>query len=220
MRSRRLALVALLLAGLRPAALPAQDATIYKCTDARGTVTLQNGTPCPPGQQQEVRRIGAVPVAAPPPRRTEPETPPPALPPAAEFVLVSGPASRRAPAPEAARLPPPPALYQCRTWDGATYYGETDAPPPRCAPLQVVGIDGSAALGMGAACEMKADTCTAVPEAQLCAAWYRRVDEAEFRLRHGPANDRAERQAEYDALAAKLRASRCSTEAPAPPARP
>ena len=32
----------------------------YKCTDAKGNTSLQNGTPCAPGMKQEIRRIGSV----------------------------------------------------------------------------------------------------------------------------------------------------------------
>ena len=42
----------------RPAA--SQDTLFYKCTNAKGEVSLQNGTPCAPGMKQEIRRIGEV----------------------------------------------------------------------------------------------------------------------------------------------------------------
>src|SRR4051812_45709652 len=38
----------------------AQDTLFYKCTDAKGAVSMQNGTPCAPGMKQEIRRIGEV----------------------------------------------------------------------------------------------------------------------------------------------------------------
>ena len=56
---RHLGIALLLLCA--PLALHAQDQTVfYKCTDAKGQVSLQNGTPCAPGMKQEVRRIGEV----------------------------------------------------------------------------------------------------------------------------------------------------------------
>ena len=44
-----------------PLALHAQQQTVfYKCTDAKGNVSMQNGTPCAPGMKQEIKRIGSV----------------------------------------------------------------------------------------------------------------------------------------------------------------
>ena len=110
--------LALLLA-LAPRAASAQETVFYKCTDAKGNTSLQNGTPCAPGMKQEIRRIGSVrtvPVPA-----AKPKTEAPAEKPVyGEFVLVSGPNMKRKPAPEASALPPPPALYQCATWEGDT----------------------------------------------------------------------------------------------------
>ena len=51
-----LALVAVL--AWLPHAAAAQETVFYKCTDAKGNVIMQNGTPCAPGQKQEIRRIG------------------------------------------------------------------------------------------------------------------------------------------------------------------
>ena len=189
----------------------AQETVFYKCTDAKGTVSMQNGTPCAAGMQQEVRKVGevkTVPVPAAKPKAEESPTPPPLY---GEFVQVGGPRTQRTPAAEAATLPAAPALYQCTTWKGDTYLGDTATPEPRCAPLQVVGIDGSAALGMGEACEMKQDSCTEIPADQLCNAWYRRLDEADFKLRYADAQSRHERQAAFAAINARIKASRCAT---------
>jgi len=131
-----------------------------------------------------------------------------------DFVMVSGPNMKRAPAPESAGLPAPPPLFQCRSWDGNDYLGEQEKPAPRCAPLQVVALDGSASLGMASACEMRDDTCTAVAAEGLCDAWLRRLDEAEFKLRYASDDNRRERQAAFDAIDAEVKASRCSPVAP------
>src|SRR5690606_26580048 len=175
--------------------------------------------PCAPGMKQEIRRIGEVKTVPVPVRKQQAEAPPPA-PVYGEFVLVSGPNMKRKPAPEAAALPPPPALFQCSTWDGETYYGETGTPPPRCAPLQVTGIDGSLALGAGSACEMKEDKCTAIPADGLCDAWLRRLDDADFKLKYAGRGNERERKAAFDAIEAKVKASNCSPEAPAPAQNP
>ena len=41
-------------------AAPAQETVFYKCTDAKGNVSMQNGVPCAAGMKQEIRRIGEV----------------------------------------------------------------------------------------------------------------------------------------------------------------
>jgi hypothetical protein len=207
---RGLVLLALLLC--TPAAF-SQETVFYKCTDAKGSVSMQNGTPCAPGMKQEIRRIGEV-RTVPVPEKKKPVEPEREAPVLGDFVLVSGPNMKRKPAPEAAELPAPPPLFQCRTWDGDDYLGEEEKPPPRCAPLQVVGIDGSRQLGAGTACEMRDDTCTAIPDEGLCDAWLRRLDDAEFKLKYAGADNRGERQATYDGIDAKVKASRCSPVAP------
>lgn len=192
----------------------AQETVFYRCTDAQGHVSMQNGTPCPAHMKQEIRRVGSVqtaPVRQSPPEEQKTPADSPAY---GTFVLVSGPETKRQPAPEAKDLPPPPDLFQCRSWEGETYYSETDTPAPRCKPLEVVGIDGSAALGMGSACEMQQDQCTAIPEGQRCDAWYRRLDEAEFKLRYADARSRRQRQQVRDALATRIQESFCTTEVP------
>ena len=199
---------------LAAGAAPAQESTVfYKCTDAKGSVSMQNGTPCAAGMKQEIRRVGEVRTVPVPAKRPDAEKPP-AAPVYGDFVLVSGPNMKRTPAPEAVGLPPPPPLFQCRTWQGDDYLGEDAEPPPRCAPLQVVGIDAKQQLGAGAACEMRDDTCAAVPDEGLCEAWLRRLDEAEFKLKYAGDDNRGERQASFDAINTKVTASNCSPVAP------
>lgn len=207
------------LLALLPRNASAQETVFYKCTNAKGEVSMQNGTPCAPGMKQEIRRIGSVRTVPVPEKKSVVETP--AEKPAyGEFVLVSGPNMKRKPAPEASVLPPPPALYQCTTWEGDTYFGETGSPEPRCAPLQVTGIDGSANLGAGSACEMKQDACEAIPADGLCDAWLRRLDDADFKLKYAGRGSEAERKAAFDAIDAKVKASKCSPVAPAAPQNP
>jgi len=220
MRSRMLyALPAVALLALVARQGASQETLFYKCTDAKGNVTMQNGTPCAAGLKQEIKRIGEVRTVPVPPKRPAAEAPPPA-PVYGDFVLVHGPNMKRKPAPEAATLPPPPPLFQCKTWEGDTYYGETETPEARCVPLQVTGIDGSSVLGAGSACEMKPDACTAIPAEQACEAWLRRLDEAEFKLKYAGRDNEAERQRVFDAIDAQVKASSCSPVAPAVPDRP
>ncbi len=174
--------------------------TIYRCTDPAGNITLQNDRSCPAGHKQEIRDITTLPIQAPPRVQPPVRTPPPA---AANKPSPSLAAPISAPTPQ-----PPSALYQCRTWDDRDYLGDVAEPPNTCAPLQTVGIGGNPALSAGTACEMRRDTCTAIPAEQLCRAWKRRVDEAEFRWKYaGSRND--ERKAEYDRYSKLYRDSTC-----------
>jgi hypothetical protein len=104
---------------------------------------------------------------------------------------------------------PPPALYACRTWDERDFLTEDATPAERCAPLQVVAADGST-RGDAAACEKVKDQCEAVPADALCAAWQRRVDEAEFRWKFAGAKQDDDRRREYELLKAKLAQSDCA----------
>ena len=178
----------------------AQATTLYKCTDAKGAVTIQNDVPCPPGSKQEVRNVGALPTAAAPAKRAEPVAAPSGPPPGARFELVRGPVDDTLPA---AKTPPserkpPPTLYECRTWDADTFLSDSGEGEARCAPLNTVGLDGSAAMGAGEACEVKRDVCTALADAPLCTAWQRRIDEAKFRMTYATGRDKESRKAEYE----------------------
>jgi len=166
-------------------AMPAAHAqlVIYRCTDASGAVTLQNGTPCPKGSKQQKKVMETpAPAAAPAPIA------PPAVSPSPQPAPVVAPTPVPAPPPpEPVATPkqPPPALFECRTWDNTRYFGENPQPPPRCAPMQVTGLDGSNAMAGGAACQMMDDQCQPVAEAALCDAWRQRVRELDARATFG-----------------------------------
>lgn len=189
-----------LCAALPTAPLRAQSGaiTIYRCVDpVTGVVALQNDKPCPKGQQQTVRKLDP-----PPPYRAPPASPaPPAPPPAAAQPAPSP------PPPPAVRLPPPP-LFQCRTWDDKEYLGDRADPPASCVPMAMVGIDGTSTLAAGQACEMQRDECAEVPAEQLCVAWKKRVDEAEFRWKFGGSRD-DDRKAEFERIGRIYRDSTC-----------
>jgi hypothetical protein len=174
-------------------AMPAADAqvVIYRCTDAAGAVTLQNGTPCPKGSKQQ-KKVMETP--APAPMTVAPVSPPAPVEPEPARTPVVAPAPPPAPtAPTAPTAPqlviaprqPPPALFECETWNGDRYFGETAQPPPRCAPLQVTGLDGTGAMAGGAACQMMEDRCQPVADAALCDAWRQRVRVLDARTTFG-----------------------------------
>lgn len=202
-----------LLWGLLACPALAQEVVFFKCTDASGHVTMQNDKPCAAGMKQEIRRVGEVKTIPVPTAKPKPVEAPAAPQQYGEFIQVGGPKPVRKPIAEAAGRPLPPALYQCSTWQGDTYYGETDAPPPRCMPLPLRGINGGTSAVNASACEVKHDQCTAIPESQLCDAWYRRLDEAEFKLRYTNEAQRHERQQARDRIAEEIQHSRCAIEA-------
>jgi len=191
-------------------AMPAAHAqvVIYRCTDASGAVTLQNGTPCPKGSKQQ-KKVMETP--APAPVTIAPAQAPPSPPrdPAPAPVVAPAPPPEP-PAPEIAIAPrqPPPALFECQTWNGDHYFGETAQPPPRCAPLQVTGLDGTGAMAGGAACQMMDDRCEPVADAALCDAWKQRVRTLDARATFG--SGEAITPAESDRIRAALAESNCA----------
>lgn len=203
------ALVALLLA-LSPFAAPeARATTIYKCTDAKGMVTMQNDKPCAPGEKQVVRTIGELPTAPAPAPRAVDVKPPSEAPAGASFELVRGPVAEALPesqVPVADRKAPPP-LFECKTWESKVYLSEADTPEERCAPMDTVGLNGGG--GQGEACEIKRDVCTALTDKALCNGWQRRIDEAKFRMTYAAGADKADRQADYERQRAAFIDSTC-----------
>ncbi len=200
---------ALLLVCGAVSALYAQDTVIYRCTDASGALTMQNDLPCAKGMKQEIRTISQLPTA-PPPARVMPPPSSSAPPPIANFELVVGPQSDLPASilPDADRKPPP-ALFQCKTWDEDAYLSENGEPDSECAPLTTVGIGGNANIGAGAACEMRRDECAPVAADTLCQAWGRQVGEAEFRWKYANAAVDDPRKAEYDRVAQLVADSNC-----------
>jgi hypothetical protein len=205
---RRAWLVAMLRCALPPASAPAQhrQVVIYRCTDAGGHVTLQNDVACPRGTQQ---RKQVVDVPPPMPTYQPREERMPAIV-AAERAEVQAAIESALPEPVPAeeRKPPPP-LFQCSTWDDQSYLTEDETPQEQCAPLHVVGLDGTP-QGAARACQAVADQCQPVADDALCRAWKRRVGEAEFRWKFAGAADDDARHLEYEKLAATLANSNCN----------
>lgn len=207
----------LALATATPAA--AQGVVIYRCTDANGALTIQNGTPCPKGSKQDRRVIESAPAAPPPSFVTAPapaapvhippalRAPPPVAPPVpASPVPEEEPA---APIADANRLPPP-WLFECRTYNNDSYLSDNGDPKPRCVTLTTTGLGGLIESSNNtAACEMKIDQCQRVPDGTLCEAWRNRLRAAESALRFGASEDRAKAEAEQRRLARVVRESTC-----------
>jgi hypothetical protein len=207
----------LLLAG---AAMGQGEVVIYRCTDTFGTVTLQNGTPCPKGSKQERRSVEAVPNFGPPPAAPIVSAPQPQAPraptPDAKATAAAAPAfapvlplpDAEKPLPE--RLPPPP-LYQCNTPDNDSYLSDTSEPKPRCVRVDTVGIDGSQSLGAGRACRMVFDQCQRIADNAACPAWRRRVNEAQAAWTFARADMSADLKRDYERIARVVAETTCNT---------
>ena len=183
--------------------------TIYRCTDARGALTIQNGTPCPKGSRQQVQTIEAPMVIpryeAPPAIVTRvPEPPPEPAPVEPERPQAPPPARLD----DAQRLPPPP-LYQCNTWDNDRYLSEDPEPKPRCVALQTTGLAGDPNRAGGQACEMKYDLCARVPDGAACEGWKQRQREIESTWRYAPGNDKPWLQDEFARVTKILNDTTC-----------
>jgi hypothetical protein len=101
----------------------AADVTIYRCTDAKGHLTLRD-TPCRAGEKQEARSM--VRPTDPPPRATPAAAPAPVSP-------------AREPAPRYVVVTPPQPLYECISPDGERYTSDTGEGRARWEPLWTFG---------------------------------------------------------------------------------
>lgn len=189
----------------------AQPVVIYRCTDPSGALTVQNATPCPKGSKQEKRVIEAVQTVPTPPPAIVSRTPAPTSQPdpastsAAPTINSGNAVSTIA---DADRLPPP-ALFECRTYDNGRYLSDDGNPPQRCAPLTTTGIDGGSSTGAGESCQMVSDQCQRISDGALCENWKARLLEAQATLRFGRADNRQAAQAEVDRIDRVVRESTC-----------
>lgn len=219
----RAAVAALLpLLGLAGDAIAAQDeVTIYRCTDAKGHVTLRD-SPCAKGQAQEARSMLRPKDA-------------PWHPPAAPQVA---PVRSEAPAREVAVEHAPRPLYECVAPDGQLYTSETPEGNPRWVPLWTLdyfsggpvlhggGVDrvgvsvdtGNVHIGMNgargrppiysdAAWAMGTwirDECHALPPAEVCARLRDRRDEINRRFFNAQPSERDTLRVEERGVVARL----------------
>lgn len=188
----------------------AASMVIYRCTDAFGALTLQNGVACPKGSRQQKQ------VIQPPPPM--PAYRPVAQPkPSAPAAIVAG----QADVPPASVTPessptiidsdrlPPPALYQCNTYDNDSYLNESATPAPRCVRLQTTDLAGTVDNGAGVACQMVTDQCQRVADGAACAAWRRRQRESEAALKFGQSDEADANRIEYERVLKIVRDSTC-----------
>jgi len=193
---------------LAPARAPAAGVVIYRCTDAFGALTVQNDVPCPKGSRQKKQVIQApppMPAYRPPARASAPAPPPAALAPPAAVQ----PTAPWAPAIADADRLPPPALFQCNTYDNDSYLSENPSPAPRCVRLQTTDMAGTADDNVGVACQMVTDQCQRIADGAACAAWKQRLRELEAGWKFARAGDADAAKAEYERAQKIVRDSTC-----------
>ena len=193
---------------LAPARAPAAGVVIYRCTDAFGALTVQNDVPCPKGSKQKKQVIQAPPPmpAYRAPVRMAPVPASPLVPaPATDVASTEPNASTIA---DADRLPPP-ALFQCNTYDNDSYLSENPTPPPRCVRLQTTDMAGTADNNVGVACQMVTDQCQRIADGGACTAWKQRLRELEAGWKFARADDAAAAKAEYERALKIVRDSTC-----------
>ena len=201
--------LALLFAAALVAPVPcaAASVVIYRCTDAFGALTVQNDVACPKGSRQQKQVIHPPPPmpayrpeVAPKPHASAPavaSTPPQPAPPEASPAIA-----------DSDRLPPP-ALYQCNTYDNDSYLSENATPEPRCVRLQTTDLQGAADTDVGVACQMVTDQCQRVADGAACDAWKRRLREIEATWKFGRAEDADVNKTQYERVQKLLRDSTC-----------
>lgn len=110
------------------ASAQSSEVRIYRCTDSAGKQTLRD-TPCPKGQQQQMRGMTR-PKDAPPVKKSAPLPKPAPVP--------------QAPAPtQVVYLVPPRPMYECVTPDGKRYTSDDNAGNPRWVPLWTLGYQAA-----------------------------------------------------------------------------
>jgi hypothetical protein len=183
----------------------AAGVVIYRCTDAFGALTVQNDVPCPKGTKQQKQVIEPPPPmpAYQPVVRPAPQVP----------VLAPAPAVAEPPPAPVTRIPdgerlPPPALYQCNTYDHDSYLSEDPTPEPRCVRLETTDLSG-AANSAGTACQMVTDQCQRVADGAACAAWKKRLREVEAAWKFARADDVEANRVEFERAQRIVRDSTC-----------
>ncbi len=183
----RLPVFALLLTLSAGSALAAESVTVYRCTSAKGAVSLQDD-PCPKGAVQSTRQMQR-PVDA-PTRTVAPAPAKPAPLPAASADL----------RPDFAP-PPPPPLYQCTSYDGITRDSEVYDPNPRCEPLALYYPDARYLTPEQAGlCRWVRDSCVRLSDAAACVRFKQMKRDASSAAMHAFSDTAAYRKSELERL--------------------
>lgn len=212
-----LGLLPLYAAPALPARAAQDNVTVYRCTDAKGRLTLRD-TPCRKGETQSTREM--LRPRDPPPRRTVATRGAPPAPVVRETTRVV----------VVERAQP---LYECTTADGATYTSATPEGNPRWVPLWTLGYpvygrdrfgrwqgpndgigrptprpdrDGRMpTMGYGyAGGTWVRDACSALPQDEVCARLRDRRDALDRRYNSALQGERSAITAEQRGIDARL----------------
>lgn len=188
----------------------AGSVVIYRCTDAFGALTVQNDVPCPKGSRQKKQVIQAPPPMPAYHRPAHVASPVPEAAPAVAPAVPGDAGAKPAPSAiaDADRLPPP-ALFQCNTYDNDSYLSENATPPQRCVRLQTTNMAGAADDNVGVACQMVTDQCQRVADGAACAAWKQRLRETEAGWKFARAEDADAAKADYQRVQKIVSDSTC-----------
>ena len=152
------------------AAVETAKINVYRCTDAKGKVSLQD-VPCADASGQQVLEM-ARPKDAEPMKKT---------PPGKSVVIIAS-----APAQPASIARPAPDLFRCTDFDGNVRDSEVFDTNPRCVPLWVLGYDSRSS-----ACTWVEDSCVRYEGKALCERWREKQKQAELDLRHSSSSHSA-----------------------------
>ena len=132
--------------------------TLHRCTDAKGKVTWQDDA-CPPGSEDVVREMIR---PQDPPKRARPKPAP------APVVIAPEPE----PPARVREIIPPPAMYQCTSYDGKERFSESYDPNPRCEPIVVYyPYPNYVNPTQGLTCRWVEDSCVRLTDRAACERW-------------------------------------------------
>lgn len=134
--------------------------TVYRCTDAKNKVSLQD-VPCSGNNNQEVIQMARPKETT--PSNTITNNKPLITPQTVPKYPVQVYSTRR----------PAPDLYQCTNFDGKVRDSETYDPRPRCVPLWVQGYTSPSNV-----CSWVEDSCYRYEGKQLCERWIAKQKQA------------------------------------------
>ena len=136
---------------------PSNTMSVYRCTDDKGKVSLQD-TPCADSNSQEITQMIRPKDAPPLPAVIKP------LAPIAEPAPIIQVATPRIPAPD---------LFRCTDFDGKVRDSEYYDPKPRCVPLWALGYHTNSV-----ACSWVEDSCVRYQGKALCERWKEKQKQA------------------------------------------
>jgi len=160
---------------------------LHRCTDAKGRITWQDDA-CPKGSEDVVREMIR---PQDPPKRARPRPAP--------APVVQAPEPE--PAPPVREAPPPPAIYQCTSYDGKERFSESYDPNPRCEPIVVYyPYPNYVNPTQGLSCRWVEDSCVRLSDREACAHFRTKKVEAASLLQRSFSDTQEYRKSELARL--------------------